>query len=272
MAWAAGCLFPSLGDLSGDASTDGNFSDVASDAGDANVAVDAGDAALDAKIDSGPWCNTNTPEGGVCFDYDEPDASGVNITLNVCSDTPSCSNSFGIAPDTNPTSPPDALVLVIPAIHQYPSYAELQDRYTWTKPFETATIAFDMRIETSNATGEIGALEWGTVIYGFGLNGTGMTVQTSDYAPDSGAPNPTYNVQAAPIDFTKWHRYVLTVSSSEKTVVMTLDGATAINDTTRSEPLSGGLTFEWGVSYFSGLTTTPTKFHYDNVVLSTSVP
>ncbi len=272
MAWAAGCLFPSLGDLSGDASPDGNFSDVVSnDASDASTTTDASDAA-DAKIDTGPWCNTNTPDGGVCFDYDEPDASGVNVNQNQCTDTPPCTNSFGIAPDTDPSSPPNALVLVIPAIHQYPSYAELQDHYTWTKPFQTATIAFDMRIETSNASGELGAMEWGTVIYGFGLNGTAMTVQTSDYAPDSGAPNPTYNVQAAPIDFTKWHRFVLTVSSSQKTVVMTLDGATAISDTTRNEPLSGGLTFEWGVGYFSGQTTTPTKFHFDNVVLSTSLP
>jgi hypothetical protein len=255
-------LFPSLGDLNGD---DASVADVGTN--DVTLPSDASsDSPTAPDVDAGPWCATHTPLGGVCFDYDEPDSATVNPD-DQCSDTPTCHANNTIGPDDD--SPPNALLLTIPVLNPYPAYAQVRDKYPWPNSFQTATLAFDMKINSTNATGILGALEWGAFTYQFNLNGDSFILKEVNYI-DGGPPDEDYPVNG-PIDFSQWHRYSLTVSASKKTVTMTIDGVSVIDDTTHDVPLSGAMQFDWGVNYVNG-PIPETLYQFDNVVLSTSNP
>ncbi len=221
------------------------------------------DASLDA-LDAGPWCATHAPDGSVCFDYDESDADDASSHNITCSDNGSCVATLSVLSDTD--SPPHALVLGIPKLDPYPAYAEVRSVYSWPSKPQSVTIGFDLRIDSPDASGILGAFEWSAVIYTLNIKTPTFTLEENDYIVDSGVPSETYIPLTLAIDFSTWHRFELTVSASQKTVVLRMDGATLINDTTRNVPLSGYVAFTWGVDYVNG-PIPPTTYHYDNVVL-----
>jgi hypothetical protein len=257
MALVACALFPALSDLESGApldamATDADFVDVAGDR---------------ATADAAPWCAANTQPGALCFDYDEPDASVVVTYQTNCdsNDTKNpCMATLAAAPDDR--SPPNALVATIPALGPFPANAKARAVFAWPAAISRASIAFDLRTDGPIPLGVLGCFEWSTVIYALWLNGTKVTLQANDYAAKTTDYYPLPNA----IDLHTWHRFELSVSPSSKTIVLTVDGVTAIKDAPKSVmPTGAQVAFTWGVDYVNG-DLPKTTYHYDNVVLNGS--
>lgn len=263
LAFPAACaVFPDLSELQG-ASDDGG--------GDGPGQGDAArpDASSDAPVtaDAGTWCAAHAPAGSVCFDFDEPfDASALMPQASCQTTAAGCNATVLIEPDTR--SPPNAVVMGLPALDPYPSYGKARELFSWPSKPGTVMIGFDLRIDNPKATGILGMFEWNTVIYSIDLSPPSFVVRASDYAPDSGVGDEVYKPLASmsTVDFTAWHRFELTVSRTSNQVTLVMDGATLITDTTRGVPLTSYVAYTWGVDYVNG-PQAATGYHYDNVVL-----
>ena len=249
----SGCLFPSLGGLSGDGSD-------ASDAGDGSDATH--DASVNARYCSGI-------DASFCVDFDDL-ASPLDAGW-----TGASANEMVLARDLDASSsPPASLVtaLAVPNANDV-AFGYLSRVFAADSTIQSYTLAFDLRVDAIATANEaiVGQLAWDggahRVYLNLGSDGT-LDIQEDYVAADGGyATQDLFGTDKLPIGAPGFTRVTLVIGTNPPTATMLFGTKAEI----QAQPLFGadftGCEVDVGVLYVYA----PTGFigaHIDNVVYS----
>lgn len=259
---AAACLFPDLGDLQRDGSSDVV---VPSDAGDAAIADVTDAAPPEGATDAGNagFCASSGAHA-LCEDFDEDAGLSGQFITNVTA------NATLALDTTASTSAPNSLVTSTPATNKTGDHSYIEHAFTGTA--STITYSFDVRFDAMNATG---SCVFGAIIVDDGQPDWHIVsvYTTSGYSaleqvfarPDGGTAYLDIPF-TAPLTAGKWSRLSITLDLVKQTVSATADGKSVVVPTlldTSWKP--GPPTIDLGFTYVAS-ETQAWQARYDDVV------
>jgi hypothetical protein len=270
----AGCLFPSLADLSGDAGSDAG--DATSDVASNDATTDASDAsdatALDAPVDTGPFCaSLDAANVVICDDFDDTDASTFAKWTG---------GTGSLARDTDASvSPPFALLASTPALLDGATpNPQARVHRVFVQTVKHVTHTFDARIDQYDTLGQAVYMDMLIVTSGgidveYRLQATSTTLAYEAHIPsgqDAAVVSNTFAL--TPWTAGAWHHVVvdITTSAVPATLTVTIDGATVVGPNAAASVATFGtgqaLEVQAGI-YYASNPQTGWATHVDNVLV-----
>jgi hypothetical protein len=232
LALSAGCLFPSLDGLTGDAgdaAVDVETEAPPQDAADENAfdASDASDASVDGGGETGPFCAAlDASNVLICDDFDDSDASTFAKWAS--------STGTVVRDPSAWRSPPFCLLTSVAAADAGSPVAHL--RQTFVQGVDHLTQTFDARVDQKNTSSSNVYFNLLTVIsagisvqYRFAMSSTAFSFEAHiPNGQDAATQNQDYAL--VPWSLGVWHHVVLDVSVSAvpATVTVTIDGIVVV--------------------------------------------
>ena len=237
---------------------DGYAGDASSDApSDTEVLAEV---IVDAGADAPHFCDTQTQPANVvwylCADFDEQDSGPFGDPNGQCS---GCAANI-VADDD---SPPDAWVFSIPIQASTGGQLFYQSDTTGYPNF--ANIAFDVKGDTTDPL-FLALFGAGNVIFELALSTkTPWTLREQSY--DDAGGEQDYPLTTV-VD-TQWHRFSMSLDLQTSKAIVLIDGSSVLTQVLQYS-VGNAVAYQIGIDYI-GPTLTPTRYHFDNIVLSTAL-